>query len=77
MSPVSTVPVAEGVARQTGCLLTLRLSRQCPTEDEDGYVVDPLNLLLALTLLGRDTDDDDDEEGSLDLPFYLSVEYNL
>lgn len=49
-------------------------ARQCPTEDDDDYVLDPLNLLLALTLLGGDTDD---EEDSLDFPFYLSVEYNL
>lgn len=53
-------------------------AEQHRTEDDDDYIVDPLNLLLALTLLGGDTDDDDDdEEDSLDFPFYLSVEYNL
>ncbi|XP_056896411.1 makorin, ring finger protein, 4 isoform X3 [Takifugu flavidus] len=43
-------------------------------EDDDDYVVGPLNLLLALTLLGRDLDEDD--EDYLDFPFYLSVEYD-
>lgn len=50
------------------------LARQYHTEDDD-YVVDPLNLLLALTLLGRDLDEDN--EDYLDFPFYLSVEYDL
>lgn len=50
-------------------------ARQYHTEDDDDYVVDPLNLLLALTLLGRDFDEDN--EDYLDFPFYLSVEYDL
>lgn len=77
MSPVSTVPVGESMSpfRLTVYWLFNCPAEQCPTEDDDDYVVDPLNLLLALTLLGGDTDDD--EEDSLDFPFYLSVEYNL
>lgn len=48
--------------------------QQYHTEEDDDYVVGPLNLLLALTLLGRDLDE---EEDSLDFPFYVSVEYDL
>lgn len=78
MSPVSTVPVGESLSPFKLTVYWLfNCPEQCPTEDDDDYVVDPLNLLLALTLLRGDTDDDDDEEDSLDFPFYLSVEYNL
>lgn len=76
MSPVSPVPIGEGTSpfRLAVYWLFNCPARQCPTEDDDDFV-DPLNLLLALTLLGGDIDDD--EEDSLDFPFYLSVEYNL
>lgn len=49
--------------------------QQYHTEEDDDYVVGPLNLLLALTLLGRNLDEED--EDYLDFPLYLSVEYDL
>lgn len=79
MSPVSIVPISESnVGFQTGSWLGFLLScwqYRVDDDDDDDLVVDPLNLLLALTLLGRDIDEDD--EDYLDFPFYLSVEYDL
>lgn len=48
--------------------------QQYHTEEDDDYVVGSLNLLLALTLLGRDLDEDD--EDYVDFPFHVSVEYD-
>lgn len=46
--------------------------QQYHTEEDDDYVVGSLNLLLALTLLGRDLDEDDEDY----FPFHVSVEYD-